>query len=212
MNQFMFVLLVLSSSVVFAKGKAMQINYSSYDTSSISTSVKDNRVMLDGAPLLMNGVGLAYERTVFPQITFGPYVSFFKLTSDQEKTSSIDFKSEVRMYGLRSRYFISEEAERSGVYLMVGIGAVEVKTEAAYASVAGQATSTSLGGVGGAGYQFIASNTSMGKLAISLGATYANGYSVQNQAKMNSFNSTAEVDAPKALGNIFFEGNVALLF
>ena len=212
MNKPILVLLLLSSSVVFAKGKAMKINYSSYGTSSLSTVVPENRLMLDAAPLLMNGLGVSYERTVLPQLTVGPYVSFFKLSSDKEKTNSIEFKNDVRLYGVRARYFISEEADSNGIYLMAGIGAVEIKSNVAYSNIAASAGSTGFGGIGGAGYQLIAKNTNMGLWAINLGATYANGYTIQNQAKINPSTSSADVDAPKALGDIFFETNIALLF
>ncbi len=215
MKRFLFTVLVLSSVAAAAKGKAMKISYSSYSeadrVAALSASVVENRVMVDAAPILMNGVGFAYERTVLPQVTVGPYLSFFKLTSDQEKTSGIAFKSDIRMYGMRARYFISEEAQRSGVYLMAGVGSVEVKTVASYSSLGNESSSVALGGIGGAGYQFSGIEVSSKKLAFSVGATYANGYSVENQAHFDSA-GRADVDTPKAIGSIFLEGNIAFLF
>ena len=210
MRSTIFAMLTFLSMVAAAKGKAMQINYSS-EAPLTSSSIKENRVMLDAAPLLMSGLGLAYERTLLAQLTVGPYISVFKLTSDPEKNNGASFQSDVRMYGVRARYFLSEEAERSGIYVMAGVGAVDVKTAATYTNLSADANSTALGGIGGAGYQLMGSDLANGKMAFNLGATYANGYEVKNQARFYP-NSRAEVDTPKAAGSIFVEGNVAFLF
>ena len=211
MKKSIVMMIFLSGALASAKGKPMQFNYSPYDSSAAGFSSVSHRVMVDAAPLLMNGVGVAYERTVWPQITVGPYISFFKLSSDPEKNNSVSFKSDVRMYGLRGRYFLSETAERSGIYIMAGLGAVDIKTAVGYSNITGDATSTSLGGIGGAGYQFIGREFSSGKMAFNLGATYANGYEVANEAHFSG-SMGAEVRKPKATGSIFLEGNIAYLF
>ncbi len=211
MKKSIVMMIFLSSAFASAKGKPMQFNYSPYDSSAAGVSSISNRVMVDAAPLLMSGAGLAYERTVGPQLTVGPYISFFKLASDPEKNNAVTFKSDVRMYGIRARYFLTEEAERSGIYLMAGLGAVDIKTAVGYSSLSAEATSTALGGVGGAGYQFIGREFTKGKMAFNLGATYANGYEVANQARISPL-AGAEVEKPKAVGSIFLEGNIAYLF
>lgn len=211
MKKRLIMMIILSGAMASAKGKSMQFNYSPYDSSVAGYASISNRVVVDAAPLLMSGIGAAYERTMSPQVTVGPYFSFFKLASDPEKNNSVTFKSDVRMYGVRGRYFLSEAAERSGIYLMAGLGAVDIKTAVGYTNLTGEATSSALGGIGGAGYQFIGREFSAGKVAFNLGATYANGYEVTNEAHFSA-SSGAEVGKPKAAGSIFLEGNIAYLF
>ncbi len=202
--------IIFISSVALAEGKPMRINYFSSLLSTFSTGSHYHRMMLDAAPLLMNGIGIAYERTLHSKITFGPYFSLLKFTSTQEKNDGIDFKTDVRIYGVRARYFLSEDADQSGIYVMAGVGAVQVATEASYSGLSANASSIALGGMSGAGYQYI-QKISDKKLALSVGATYSSGYSVENQAIFDS-QSHAEVTKPKAKGSIFLEGNIAFLF
>ncbi len=210
MDRFIFLGIILISTAAFAEGKPMKINYFSSLLSTFSTGNNNHRVMLDAAPLLMNGIGIAYEHTVHSKITVGPYISLLKFTSTQDKNDGIDFKTDVRIYGVRARYFLSEEADQSGIYAMAGVGIVQVTTEAAYSGLSANASSVALGGMSGAGYQYI-QKISDKKLALSVGATYSSGYSVENQAIFDSQNQ-AEVTKPKAKGSIFLEGNIAFLF
>jgi hypothetical protein len=212
MKKSLLAAIVLMSTVASAYGHGVKINYSSYGTSTLTTEEPSNRVILDAAPLLMNGIGIAYERTFLPRLTAGPYFNMFKITGNSNDAGSATFSNDVSTFGVRARYFLSDEADQNGVYVLGGLGMVKISTQANFKdTVSGENSSSSLGGLLGAGYQFIGTRVGHGKMTFNVGGTYATGYAVETQAHSMNGGPT-QVDEPKALGSIYVEAGIGYMF
>lgn len=174
-----------------------------------------NRVIVDPVPVLIGGVGVAYEREINPNWTVGPYFNYAKLKNNDTKTSlnsDMTIENQIAMYGVRARFFVNE-AQEGSAYFMGGLGMVDIQTEAQIANTqSGKASSSDLGMVGGAGYQFFFKDLfGSSAMILNLGGLVGSGYSVENSAKSVNKGPT-EVEDPKAVVSLFLEASLGIAF
>ena len=191
-----------------------------------------NRIYIDIAPLINQGVGGAYERVFGSKLAVGAYGSFSRLETERSKSTGA--KNDLMSFGARARYFINGNADESSFYVMGGAQYTSLKTEVdvnreirkqlqdegqifvANSFLYNQEkkvthSSEGFGGVAGAGYQIAANAFGSSALIIDMGAFYGYGQSSKYEVKRIQFGTNTEVTNEIGYG-LFGELNVGLAF
>ena len=169
------------------------------------------RIAVDGAGLVNKGIGAFAEYTVHPRITVGPNFEYFHLDYSGAK-DSLNMGHDVYLYGLRGRYFFTNDANKTGFYVMGGGAFVQVNTRAAFAGTkAGTSQDYTFGPQLGTGFQAAGLQIYRVKFLLNIGVTYASGYQVAATASTLN-NSPTEVSKPSIDSNVFFESAIGIMF
>lgn len=191
-----------------------------------------NRLSVDLAPLINEGVGASYERVIMSKFTIGAYGNMYKLTNDQ--TKELGSKNDIMSFGLKGRYFINGNADESAFYLMGGAQSTTLKTEvdanrefrknlekegqvflANSFLFSGEKKMTrevsEIGGVVGAGYQIAGNAMDNAGFLIDIGGFYGHGNAAKYQVK--TINNGTQTELTSEIKYDFFaELSVGIMF
>lgn len=188
--------------------------YSSAVRSGYSTWIPQNRAYVDTAYLLVDGIGVGFERSIGKSFTVGPFISFFKLNSAKEDKDIVDVESQVQQYGLKGRYFFSGNSTQKGAYAMAALMQVSAESKASILDTdSGKAKADKMGYQVGGGFQFDLKESAptSSKLVINLAGIYGTGFKTKNSASLASLDKTV-VDKPEIIESIYLELSLGLLF
>jgi hypothetical protein len=205
-------LLFVIISLFATTGFSAQNSSSTTKNSQTSMDYKTN-ISIDTLPMLIGGVGLSADQQFMDSTTIGLQ---YKSMAPKDFLDGLLTESEtqIRQFGVRSRYFFTDVDSSSGY---VGLGIIHTrldlksrfvllsKSEWGYAEEQKTAPEYQLG------YQFAGRKFSSGsKLMINTSVVYGSGY--KYQASYSSSSSEGTKIETKIMEAVFFELGVGLVF
>lgn len=206
---------LFSASLAWAnsnpRSASNKISYRASQTSRTQFSENKNRVMVDAAPMLIGGAGVAYERSLLTKFTVGALFSSYKFNAENEGLKESSY--EGTNLGVLGRYFFEKRPDTSTPYLMGGVVATRVTAKAAFSGTqAGEGSANSVGPLAGVGYQFMNKNLIQGSsVFVDLGLTYGNGYKVTYKARSANGGQT-QIQDLQASSGFYAEAQFGLTF
>lgn len=200
---------MLKSQLILVMSLVSFSVFAQTSTTSLSQShpaMTKNLLSVDAFPVFLSGVGIAYDRVLLPRSSVGIYGNFENLKSN----NSGDNLMSLQTFGIRSRYYLTGEAADQGLYLSGALVNVSLKATVQVQGVEGTGSDKKTGFIGGAGYQILGRESSLGKFVMNFGVLAGTGYGAEYTGRLSSKGVTSVeasikngVGAEASLGFLF---------
>lgn len=197
------IVIALSSVVALAQTSSQRISQPVANSSVLDAK---NLLSFDAYPLLLSGAGVAYDRILVPKVSIGIYGNSETLRSNNSGDNSMNLQS----FGFRGRYFLTGEADDRGIYLSGALVNVSLKATVQVQGIEGTGTDKKTGFIGGAGYQHLGRESSLGKFVLNFGVLAGPGYGAEYTGRLSNKGVTSVeasikngVGAEASLGFLF---------
>jgi hypothetical protein len=199
------ILLVLSSINSLAQSAASRSSLSAREVVPGSLVDTKNLLSVDTFPMVVGGLGMAYDRILVPRMSFGLYGNFETLKSNDSGDNSMKLQTR----GIRTRYFMTGEAARQGFYLSGAMVNVGLTTTVRVLNVEGTGSDRKTGFLGGAGYQLLGREINSGKFILNLAVLGGTGLGADYTARSAQGVTTVETSLKNGLSA---EASLGFLF
>lgn len=155
-----------------------------------------NHVEIDGAAILLEGIGAGYDILINRNVSIGGNISMYRLSSVENTGLSnlIDDEARLVQYGARARYYLNDPSLQGSAFGVIGANYTTLKDRyTTFLGSSGSDKDDEWGGLLGVGYQFLLNEIKeTGNLLARFALTYGNGYTVRRDLKNGQLESEIE--------------------